>query len=253
MIQLKAAQRAALRSWFQPERPAAALVGPHVQQTGHGVWWADRWPDPRLVIARTGANYALRGDPATLLAHVPVPIEGFIDPDPAFVSILEQVYGKVYRWPRVLFRLDTPPLASPIAANATIRRLTSVDAGAVAQLAPDLTWIAETWDGPAGLAAGGYAWGAFINGRLASVACSALVGETYEEAGVVTEAAYRGRGYSAACSVALCREIQARGHIPAWSTSPDNLGSIRVAEKLGFRFTGDGELYVIGFAPPAAP
>lgn len=252
MIRLEAAQRTARRSWFQPERPAAGLIGPHVQQTGHGVWWADRWPDPRLVIAQAGLNYALRGEPAAFPAQAPAPIEGFIDPDPAFLPVLEQTCGKVYRWPRVLFQLDTPPLALPLAANVVIRRLTSADAGAVARLAPDLTWIAETWDGPAGLAAGGYAWGAWVDGELISVACSFFVGEIYEEVGVVTEAAYRARGCSSACSAALCRDIQRRGHIPTWSTSPDNLGSIRVAEKLGFRFTGDGELYVVGFAPPAA-
>lgn len=251
MIHLEAARRAALLSWFQPERPAAGLIGAHVQQTGHGVWWADRWPDPRLVIVRTGLNYALRGDPAAFPTHAPIPIEGFIDPNPAFLPVLEQSYGEVYRWPRVLFQLDTPPVDRAVRGNATLRCLTAADAGAVARLAPDLTWIAETWDGPAGLAASGYAWGAFIDGVLASVACSFFVGETYEDIGVVTEAAYRGRGYSSACSAALCREIQGRGRTPTWSTSPDNLASIGVAEKLGFRFVGPSELYVIGFPPPA--
>jgi RimJ/RimL family protein N-acetyltransferase len=252
MIRLQDNQCAALAGWFQPERSGGGLVAPHARLTGHGAWWVDRWPDPRLVMAATGVNYVLRGDPAAFPLHAPPALEGFIDASPAFLPVLQQAYREVYRWPRVLFQLDGAPPAHSIAAGAILRPLIPADAGLLARLAPDTAWIAETWGGAAGLAASGYAWGAFVDGVLVSVANSFFVGETCEDVGVVTEAPYRGRGYSSACSAALCREIQARGHTPTWGTSPDNVGSIRVAEKLGFRFVGAGELYVIGFPPPAA-
>ena len=67
---------------------------------------------------------------------------------------------------------------------------------------------------------------------------------------MVTEAAYRGQGLSMACADALCQDIERRGRHASWSTSPDNRASIRVAEKLGFRFEREDRLYVIGLDIP---
>jgi RimJ/RimL family protein N-acetyltransferase len=69
----------------------------------------------------------------------------------------------------------------------------------------------------------------------------------------VTEAAQRGRGLASARAGALCEDILARGHIPTWTTSPDNAASLRVAERLGFRPVRDDVLRVIGRPIPRAP
>jgi predicted GNAT family acetyltransferase len=95
------------------------------------------------------------------------------------------------------------------------------------------------------------AWGGFIGGRLAAVACTFFAGRGHEEIGVVTEPGYRGRGLSAACAAGLCGDIVARGRIPSWTTSPDNAASMRVAEKLGFTFQRRDVLYVVGIPIPA--
>ncbi|HJZ49449.1 MAG TPA: GNAT family N-acetyltransferase [Roseiflexaceae bacterium] len=87
-------------------------------------------------------------------------------------------------------------------------------------------------------------------GQYLAVACSFFVGRLYEEIGVVTEAAYRGQGLSVACADALCQDIERRGKQASWSTSPDNRASIRVAEKLGFRFEREDRLYVSGLDIP---
>jgi predicted GNAT family acetyltransferase len=100
------------------------------------------------------------------------------------------------------------------------------------------------------LATTGLAWGAFIKGRLASVACTFFLGDQYEEIGVVTEPEFRGRGLSVACSGALCLDIQRRGRYSSWTTSPDNTASLRVAQKLGFSLHHHDCLYVIGHDPP---
>jgi predicted GNAT family acetyltransferase len=117
-------------------------------------------------------------------------------------------------------------------------------------LSPQSFWIAKTWGGPAGLAASGAAWGAFVDGRLVSVACTFFMGERYEEIGVVTEPEHRGQGLSVACTRALCLAIFARGRRPSWTTSPDNTASVRVAEKLGFRLDRHDWLYVAGIPVP---
>lgn len=116
-----------------------------------------------------------------------------------------------------------------------------------------MTWISNTWGGPAGLATSGHARGAFVDGRLMSVACAFYVGERYEEIGVVAEPDHRGRGLSAGSTAALGEDIRARGRSPSWTTSPDNAASLRVAEKLGFLRHHEDHLHVCGLPVPKVP
>jgi GNAT superfamily N-acetyltransferase len=251
MIELTQDQIATLRPWFVPER-AGQQVGLHVINTGHGAGLADRWPDPRAILINSSANYALAGDPAALTpAMLQGRIVGFVNARPEFVPLLRQSFDQVAVWPRVIFTLATPPPA--VAASAEVRRLSHADTSALEGLDADLGWISSTSGGPAALAASGYAWGAFVDGGLAALACTFYVGERYEEIGVVTEPAFRGQGLSGACAAALCQDIQARGRLACWNTSPDNIASIRVAEKLGFALEHHDQHYAIGVAiPPAA-
>ncbi|MGH2524013.1 MAG: GNAT family N-acetyltransferase, partial [Anaerolineales bacterium] len=53
-----------------------------------------------------------------------------------------------------------------------------------------------------------------------------------------------------ACAGELCNDILDRGRRPSWSTSPDNLASLRVAEKLGFQLQRRDCLYVVGITIP---
>ncbi len=59
-------------------------------------------------------------------------------------------------------------------------------------------------------------------------------------------------GLGTACTAALCVEINARGHVPSWTKSPDNSLSLRVAEKLGFAWHHNDVLYVIGREVPSS-
>jgi GNAT superfamily N-acetyltransferase len=251
MLELTQDQIATLRPWFRPER-AGRQVGLHVINTGQGACLADRWPDPRAILINSSANYALAGDPAALTpAMLQGRIAGFVDAWPEFEPLLRQTFEQVAVWPRVIFTLEAPLPA--VAASAEVRRMSHADAGALEGLDADLGWISSTWGGPAELAASGYAWGAFVDGGLAAVACAFYIGERYEEIGVVTEPAFRGQGLIGACAAALCQDIQGRGRLPCWNTSPDNQASIRVAEKLGFALERHDRLYAIGVAiPPAA-
>jgi RimJ/RimL family protein N-acetyltransferase len=136
------------------------------------------------------------------------------------------------------------------AGGGFVRRLEASDARHLRELSSESAWISKLWNGPEGLASSGYGWCAFVDGELAAVACTAFLGETYEDIGVVTEPQFRGLGLSPACSLALCGDIRARGHQPSWTTSPDNLASMRVAEKLGFELQRRDVLYVVGIPIP---
>ena len=249
MITLEPAQAVRLRGRFLPERPGP-LVEAHVLQTGHGTLRVDRWPDPRVVLAETAGNYSLTGDPAAVSpAELANAVTGFLAAQPAFEPLLTATFPGLVRWDRVV--LTGPDVTPSAPAQPRVRRLKADDAAAVCRLSPELSWIAKTWDGPDGLSASGRSWGAFESDRLLAVACTFFEGTAYEDIGVVTEAAARGRGLSPACAAGLCGDIIGRGRRPSWTTAPENTASLRVAAKLGFIEQRRDVLYLIGVDVPA--
>jgi RimJ/RimL family protein N-acetyltransferase len=248
MIELSRDQLASLSRWFVPERPA--LMALHVLNSGYGACFADRWPEPRALLVTIGSICSLLGDPAALVPADLRRATGLIYFPPAFLPLVQAAFPQLRPIDRVFFDLDHKPIAVPT-AGFPIRRLQRGDANHLANLSPDCAFVTATWGGPVGLAASGYAWGAFSRGTLAAVACTFFLGNQTEDVGVATEHAYRGRGLASAASARLCHDILGRGRVPTWTTSTDNPASIRVAEKLGFAPAGAEQLYVLG--PPAAP
>lgn len=251
MIHLPLSQYPSLRLFFHPEAPVYP-VGLHVINTGHGRLFADRWPGPRAVLAESAGNYTLTGDP---LALAPVDlrplVRGFVSAPEIFAPLLYEAFPELVIWQRVdLLLRSSPRFTMP--QGAEVRRLVAADASRLMEVDDDLDWVGKTWGGMTGLTAGGRAWGAFVEGRLASIACTFFQGDRYEDIGVVTRPEFRRMGLSTACAGLLCQEILARGCLPTWNTSPDNLASLRVAEKLGFEWQRADRLYVIGVEIPAA-
>ncbi len=226
------------------------MVGSHVLNTGHGRVWADRFPEPRALLAETVDNFQFYGRPEFLSPEEIAPmLLGFIDCPPSFDPLVRAACPDAAAWDRVVYQLDRLlPVADP--AGAELRRLAPVDAPALASLSEESGWVIKTWGGATGGAASGTAWGAFVDGMLASLACTFFMGTGYEDLGVVTEPGYRGRGLSAACASALCQDVLSRGKHVSWNTSPDNRASIRVAEKVGFRFARNDRLWVAGIEIP---
>jgi GNAT superfamily N-acetyltransferase len=251
MILVTRSQLASLAEWLPPEKPGY-LVGPHVLNTGHGRAWVDRFPNPGAMLAETAGNYQLYGQPDSLSPEaLPPLLKGFIDCPPAFEALLRLACPDLVTWERVVYQLvGLLPGSNP--AGAVIRRLVAADAPALAGLSSESAWVTKTWGGAAGAAASGTAWGVFVEGALASVACPFFVGAQYEDLGVATEAPYRGRGLSAACTRALCQDVLRRGKLVSWNTSTDNPASIRLAEKVGFRFVRNDRLLVTGVKLPEA-
>lgn len=237
------------RPWFLPDAPGP-LVGLHVLQTGNGAVFVDRWPDPRALLADSAANYQLLGDPTALsAADLRSRLRGFVEASDAFEPLLREAFPKLTVWPRIVLERPRQQAAS-LRVRPEVRRLGSEDVYRVWGLSPDLAWIADTWGGPPSLCSGGFAYGAFVDGRLVSVACSFFVAESFEDIGVVTESAFRRQGLSVACAAALCNDIQSRGRRPSWTTSLDNAGSLGVARKLGFKQNRLDRLFVVGRTPP---
>ncbi len=251
MIEVRPEDREALRSLFLPDRPGP-LAGLHACQTGLGQVYADRLPDPRCAIVAIGDDVQLAGDAAALNADDLTALgfeSGMVDAAPDFVPILESAFPGVWRWPRVISLLAGASVDPPAGAN--VRRLGWDDARAIASLDAGLAWISNPWEGPTGLAGSGFAFGAFVDGKLVSVAAPFHMGERFEDIGVVTEEAYRRRGLSAGCVSLVIEDIGLRGRLASWSTTPDNAGSLAVAERFGAQKDRDDVLYIIGRDAPA--
>ncbi len=223
-----------MAGWFQPETPGP-LVGSHVIHSGIGELLTDCWPRPQVVLAACGGNYQLVGNheaisPAELNALDP----GFLLADRSFLPVLHQAFPELWNWPRTILDLmeDKP---YPRQNSLNLRLLTYEDAIFLSTLSPEIQWISKTWGGSAKLAGSGCAWAVFADSRIASIACTFFIGGKYEDIGIVTEPEYRGRGFASACAGALIEDIFYRGHLPSWSTSPDNEPSLRIARKLGFK------------------
>lgn len=240
-------QRVDPRDWqtvegrLPPER-SCEIVASHVLSTGIGSIWATGG----LIAAFTGGNLAIIGDPGTA---APGALRALLDRlladwDRVFIATEEEIGTRLREempmlrgWPRVYYSLppDAARSEAETAAGTTVRRLEPRDEAALRGLGDDIAWIADTHDGPAALAASGRAHGVWRGDRLASVAATFYAGRRWEELGVVTESDERGHGLSPLCATALLDDIRGRGRRACWSTTPDNVASQRVAEKLGFR------------------
>lgn len=249
MLHLTPEQIKAVHAWFLPERPGP-LVGSHLVLTGNGRLLADRWPEPRVLLAETAGNYSIVGETAVLSPiDLRLHVRGFVDAPADAETVLKAAFPDLRVWQRIIFTQPNLP-RTPILVNAEIRRLLPAHAAQLDALPPEAVWVSKTWGGAAGLAASGYGWGAFVEGTLASVACTFFLGSEYEEIGAATHPAFQRLGLSTACTLALCSDIWGRGHRPSWTTSRDNSASQRVAEKAGFRHERDDRLYVVGIAIP---
>lgn len=249
MIVLPSGEVATVRPWFVPERPGPMIYAQLVA-TGHGRVLVDRWPDPQLVIAELRGNHALRGDPASLDPAQLADLAGFVEAPPEFLPALRALDPNAATWGRIVAMLPDTAAPAVRASSKPVRRLVATDAAALAALDPSISWIHSTWGDPAGLAASGRAWAAFDGSHVVSVAATFYVGEHHEEIGVVTDPAHRDRGLSTTCAAALVADIRARGRRPSWTTSPDNLASRAVAERLGFVHVRDDVLYAVRTSIP---
>jgi hypothetical protein len=79
---------------------------------------------------------------------------------------------------------------------------------------------------------------AFEGDDIASVAFAARLGPAGAELGLYTFPPYRGRGLGAAVSAAWSAHPTLRDRVLFYGTSPDNISSRRVIDRLGLQFLG---------------
>lgn len=87
--------------------------------------------------------------------------------------------------------------------------------------------------------------GAVVDGRVVAIAQSSAGSDRYADVGIHTLEQWRGRGFATTTARLVAESIQQAGKTPVWSTSAENLPSIRVAEKLGFAKIGERMFVVL--------
>jgi GNAT superfamily N-acetyltransferase len=74
-----------------------------------------------------------------------------------------------------------------------------------------------------------------VDGVVVAVCAAGDVTETLWDVGIDTLAAHRRRGHASACVRALAGHMAREGRQPVWAAEEDNVASMRLAAKLGFR------------------
>lgn len=93
---------------------------------------------------------------------------------------------------------------------------------------------------------------AVVEGDLVSLAHTFAWSPTYVDIGVTTHEQFRGKGMATAAAAIVAAEVQKRGKVPVWSTGVDNIPSMQIASKLGFRETSR-RLYLIPVEEKSVP
>jgi hypothetical protein len=121
------AERAALRSFFLPERPGPQ-TGLQALGEPRDMCLVDRWPEPRAVVVVGPGDLVLVGDPEVLRPAGLRALEhrGKIQAPPTFGSVLQQAYPDLRPWPVVVYTLRGRP-TPPLPAGITVRRLGADD------------------------------------------------------------------------------------------------------------------------------
>jgi predicted GNAT family acetyltransferase len=70
---------------------------------------------------------------------------------------------------------------------------------------------------------------------------------------VHTEPETRERGYGRSVVSGLCAELLSEGLTPLYHVEPDNEASVRLAQGLGFRDSGEREFACVASRAPATP
>lgn len=93
---------------------------------------------------------------------------------------------------------------------------------------------------------------AVLEGEIVSLAHTFAWSPLYVDLGVTTHEQFRNQGMATAAAALVATEVQKRGRVPVWSTGVDNLASMRIAKRLGFRETSR-RLYLIPVEEQSVP
>ncbi len=241
-------RRAAVAPLFARFPDLPAILGA-VFEGGLGAVTVDDPRAPRVARLLIGCYAVFGGDAALGLAadlvrSVPRPRELVYGGDPAWRRLCLEIHGDALA-DHANATFDPSPL-DPIVLRAASLSLpaefimTRLDVDLVEQLGAELEPHAlQVFPDAASFLAGGFGFGAVIDGRLACVSTSYAIGRGSAEVAIATHAAHRGRGLAFAVAARFLLHCLESGLSPEWNAS--NPISQRLALRLGYRRRGSLE------------
>jgi ribosomal protein S18 acetylase RimI-like enzyme len=210
------------------------------------VAYCDDWEQPHVVAVTRGDHLILAGDAKArgwIEFAASLSFAGFIQAPAAFLPGLKQIDAGVLVWPRVSFVLDgaLAPLAN--SPSSQVRKVQIGDMPGLKKIGQP--WLWKFWRDAEDFCRTGVGYVALVDGEAISIASIFTESERYTDLAVATHPGFRRQGYSTAAAHALCKDILAEGRFPVWNTSTDNLASIAIARKLGFREIPAEPLYLM--------
>lgn len=215
------------KAWLQgpPDRYEAVVVQPPWRPSEPAAFGAD--PEAIWSLLQEVAGWEC----VNVAEELALPLRRVIERE---LKIPATIYGDVY------YLLDQDAIGHH---HPSVRRLTEEDADLV-DTAPAALHTPGFSSTVAALA-GGVAAGGIVGGQLVAVASMSTSSQEFADIGAYTLEGWRGQGLGTAATYLVARELQSRGFRPIWSTGEDNLGSQRVAAKVGFREYGRRQYVVV--------
>lgn len=93
----------------------------------------------------------------------------------------------------------------------------------------------------------GVGYSVFYKNTLASIAFSSVVNSSYLELGIKTKEPFRGRNFAYMACCALLNYCLEKGLEPVWACRKSNIGSYKLAEKLGFEESLNTPYYKLNY------
>lgn len=144
-------------------------------------------------------------------------------------ALIQAETGKRVSYYGDIYHTLTKPV--PVCDDPAVRELTADDIG----LLEDFEMDGTDFGGLSVLLNEGTVAAAVVDGKIVGSAHTAAQTDRYADIGVGTNKRWRRRGFATAAASIVARRIQESGRIPVWSCGEDNLASLRVARKLGFK------------------
>jgi len=241
LIQLAPDHMAAL-SQFLPDTPWTTPTH-HVLEERNGAAYVDSPESPRnLVVVAQGGGSAEAPDQAFLFglpsAHgmrefvsaVDAPTEFLCDED--LGALVREFHPQVTHEQYVVAWFDYLDVEVEVPDTVHARRLRMSDAMGLEGLLP--AWAFRTYPNSRGLIMGGAAYGVFEGDDLVSAAFIVDHSVKFERVAVVTDPAYRRKGFAHAALSKLVNGALDRGRIPCCCMARDNVAAWKLTLRIGF-------------------
>lgn len=148
---------------------------------------------------------------------------------PRLGSLVRSGLGKTVSYYGDVYHTLTKP--APIIDDPAVRELTTDDIG----LLETAGVAGADFGGLSALLYEGFVAAAVVDGQIVGSAATMALTNRYADIGVGTDEQWRRRGFATAAASIVARRVQETGRIPVWSCGEDNMASLRVAQKLGFK------------------